>query len=251
MNRQFNRQGYDIIPFFLPNIYGLKSVSVTAGGTGYTNGTHGCRFTGGGGEGAYGEVTVSSGAVSSVTVLGAGEGYTSDPTVEWSDTSGGSGATFSFTKRTEADSISKWTEEFAQQGTCLYLPGVGRILLATSTADSSAASTVDLAPCQGHSVISSTSPTLDMSFNNRIVPVDTDTAGAVIDFQVGDDVFTAGFRCIIQVITSTHDVSFTRSGSTALINGGSTKNFVIPADHSHLLVTCGEDNKLSISKSDA
>ncbi len=58
----------------------LKSVSVTAGGAGYTVAPT-ITITGGGGTGATATATVSGGAITAITVGAAGSGYTSVPTV--------------------------------------------------------------------------------------------------------------------------------------------------------------------------
>jgi hypothetical protein len=62
--------------------YTISSVSVTAGGTGYTN-PPGVVFTGGGGTGAIGTAAVSSGSVTSVSLTAGGSGYTSAPTISF------------------------------------------------------------------------------------------------------------------------------------------------------------------------
>lgn len=67
----------------------VYSVTVTAGGTGYTSAT--VAFSGGGGTGAVATATVADGAVTAVTVTTNGTSYTSAPTVTISGD--GSGAT--------------------------------------------------------------------------------------------------------------------------------------------------------------
>jgi hypothetical protein len=59
----------------------LKTVVLTAGGTGYTNGTYALSFTGGGGTGAAGTYTVTTNTVTSITISNYGSGYTSPPTI--------------------------------------------------------------------------------------------------------------------------------------------------------------------------
>jgi hypothetical protein len=56
----------------------VTSVTVTTGGTGYTNGAA-VVFFGGGGTGAAGTINVSGGVITSVTVTNGGSGYTSTP----------------------------------------------------------------------------------------------------------------------------------------------------------------------------
>jgi len=58
----------------------VVSVSITDGGSGYTNAPV-VRFIGGGGSGAEGLVTISNGTIISITMTNAGYGYTSAPLV--------------------------------------------------------------------------------------------------------------------------------------------------------------------------
>jgi len=58
-----------------------KTVSIINAGSGYTNGTYPMTFTGGGGSGAVGTVTISGGVVTSATVTNGGSGYTTSPTI--------------------------------------------------------------------------------------------------------------------------------------------------------------------------
>ena len=89
----------------------VASVTVTAGGTGYTSAPT-VVFTGGGGTGAAGTATVTAQAVTVVTITNAGTGYTSAPVVTFTGGAGTgaaatailtgvttnlSGATFTFT----------------------------------------------------------------------------------------------------------------------------------------------------------
>lgn len=69
----------------------VYSITVTAGGSGYTSATVG--FSGGGGTGATATATVTSGAVASCTVTAAGTAYTSAPTVTISGDGTGATAT--------------------------------------------------------------------------------------------------------------------------------------------------------------
>jgi hypothetical protein len=69
----------------------IGSVTVTAGGTGYTS-VPTVVFTGGGGSGAAGTAVLTAQVVTSVTITNAGTGYTSNPTVSFTG-GGGSGAT--------------------------------------------------------------------------------------------------------------------------------------------------------------
>lgn len=70
----------------------LDTVTIGAGGTGYTTAPT-VAFTGGGGTGAAGTATVSGGAVTGVTITNPGSGYTSAPAVAF--TGAGTGATAS------------------------------------------------------------------------------------------------------------------------------------------------------------
>jgi hypothetical protein len=74
---------------------GVVAVTVTANGSGGTNGTFDLAFSGGGGSGAAGRFTVASGAVvpSSIVIRSTGSGYTSAPTVSFAASSGLTGAT--------------------------------------------------------------------------------------------------------------------------------------------------------------
>ena len=95
-NRTFARYGpYDESNFLSHPLSGssVRSVSVTAGGSGYTSAPD-VSFSGGGGSGASATATISGGAVTSVTVTSGGSGYTSAPSVSFSGGSG-TGATAS------------------------------------------------------------------------------------------------------------------------------------------------------------
>lgn len=69
----------------------VASVTMTAGGSGYT-GVPTVAFSGGGGSGAAGTATIAGGQVTGVTMSDGGTGYTSAPTVAFSGGSG-TGAT--------------------------------------------------------------------------------------------------------------------------------------------------------------
>jgi hypothetical protein len=58
---------------------GIQSLTITAGGTGYSAGT--LSATGGGGSGFTGTYTVSGGVISSVTITAAGTKFTTVPTI--------------------------------------------------------------------------------------------------------------------------------------------------------------------------
>lgn len=73
-----------------PIVSGVRSVTITNGGSLYTTAPT-ATFTGGGGTGAAGTAVLSSGAVASVTITNPGSGYTSAPTVGFTG-GGGSNA---------------------------------------------------------------------------------------------------------------------------------------------------------------
>lgn len=123
-----------------------------------------------------------------------------------------------------------------------------RVFVATSTAGASDATKVEIATLKGNAAITAASPTLDMTSNNKVIPVDA--SSNAVDFQVADDEFTAGYRCTLEVKDGTNNISISRSESTATINGGTTKSYTTPTAYTHIHVTCSEDNKLVVTKSD-
>lgn len=70
----------------------IHSITLTAAGSGYTDGTYALSFTGGGGTGAAGTYTVSGNVVTSISLTSEGSGYTSPPTIGF-PSGGGTGAT--------------------------------------------------------------------------------------------------------------------------------------------------------------
>lgn len=70
----------------------IHSITLTAAGSGYTDGTYALSFTGGGGTGAAGTYTVSGNVVTSISLTSEGSGYTSTPTIGF-PSGGGTGAT--------------------------------------------------------------------------------------------------------------------------------------------------------------
>lgn len=124
-----------------------------------------------------------------------------------------------------------------------------RVFVAISTADDTADATLlEIATLKGNAAITAASPTLDMTSNNKVIPVDA--SSNAVDFQVADDEFTAGYRCTLEVKDGTNNISISRSESTATINGGTTKSYTTPTAYTHIHVTCSEDNKLVVTKSD-
>jgi len=72
---------------------GLTDPQITAAGSGGTDGTYNLIFTGGGGTGAAGTVTVSGGVATSIALTSVGSGYTSAPAVSLVNATGLAGAT--------------------------------------------------------------------------------------------------------------------------------------------------------------
>ena len=71
-----------------------STLTLTAAGTGYTNGTgYALTFTGGGGTGAAGTFDVVNGAVTNLILTNQGSGYTSAPTITFTTAGAGTGAT--------------------------------------------------------------------------------------------------------------------------------------------------------------
>jgi hypothetical protein len=83
--------GYSSIPT-LTITSGITGTSNIVGGSGYTNGTYPLGISGGGGSGASGTFTISSGGLSSITIVNAGTGYTSAPTLSFPGAGAGTGA---------------------------------------------------------------------------------------------------------------------------------------------------------------
>ena len=69
----------EVVPF-QPATKKISSITVTAGGSGYTTAPN-VTFSGGGGTGAVLTATVSNGAVTAIAVNSGGSGFTSTPTV--------------------------------------------------------------------------------------------------------------------------------------------------------------------------
>ncbi|MFG6082332.1 phage tail sheath subtilisin-like domain-containing protein [Paracoccus litorisediminis] len=84
---------------------GITGVTITAGGSGYTNGTHRLTVTGTG-SGAAIDATIAGGSVTAVTVVNPGSGYTSAPTFALPAGAGaGTGATFTSTRGTVGNAV--------------------------------------------------------------------------------------------------------------------------------------------------
>ena len=72
---------------------GVNAITGGTGGTGYANGTFPLTFTGGGGSGATGTVTVVGGVPQAPVITNSGKNYTSAPTVTAPGLTGGTGVT--------------------------------------------------------------------------------------------------------------------------------------------------------------
>jgi hypothetical protein len=88
---------------------GVTGVTLSAGGTGYTNGTFPLQITGGGGTGAAGTITVVGGVAQQPVITDKGINYTSAPTVAASGVTGGTGlGTFTATINAAPTTTSKF-----------------------------------------------------------------------------------------------------------------------------------------------
>ena len=76
---------------------GLSAPAITTAGSGYTNGTQDLVFTGGGGSGATGTATISSGVITSLLITNYGRDYTSAPTVTLTTPGAGTGGAITST----------------------------------------------------------------------------------------------------------------------------------------------------------
>ena len=84
---------------------GITGTTSIVGGSGYTNGTFPLIVTGGGGSGCIGTFNVSSGGVANITITNAGTGYTSAPTLSFTN-AGGTGASATATLGTGASATA-------------------------------------------------------------------------------------------------------------------------------------------------
>lgn len=84
---------------------GLLTLTISDGGTGYTDGVHNLTFTGGG-SGIEATATVTAGTVTSVSILKRGSGYTAAPTVALAASAGaGEDAAFVATVGTVGNAV--------------------------------------------------------------------------------------------------------------------------------------------------
>lgn len=93
----------------------VATLGTITGGSGYTNGTYNnVALTGGSGSGAIANIVVSSGAVSSVTLVYGGEGYTAlDALSAAASTIGGTGTGFSVPASTLSNASATQSEWIA------------------------------------------------------------------------------------------------------------------------------------------
>jgi hypothetical protein len=75
-------------------------------GSGYTNGTYPLGVSGGGGSGCTGTFTISGGGLTSITIVDAGTGYTSAPTLSFPGAGAGTGASATATLGTGASATA-------------------------------------------------------------------------------------------------------------------------------------------------
>jgi hypothetical protein len=81
---------------------GITGTTSVVGGSGYTNGTYPLSISGGGGSGCTGTFNISSGGLASITIVDAGTGYTSAPTLSFTAAGAGTGASATATLGTGA-----------------------------------------------------------------------------------------------------------------------------------------------------
>ncbi|MFD1257524.1 RagB/SusD family nutrient uptake outer membrane protein [Mucilaginibacter terrae] len=81
---------------------GVKTITITNGGAGYTSAPT-LTFTGGGGSGATAVATVTSGVVTAINIIETGNNYTGNPTVVFT----GGGATAAATATTTVSSVAE------------------------------------------------------------------------------------------------------------------------------------------------
>ena len=98
-------QGYITTPT-ITITSGITGTSNLLGGSGYTNGTYPLGISGGGGSGCTGTFTISSGGLASITIVDAGTGYTSAPTLSFDGAGPGTGASATATLGTGASATA-------------------------------------------------------------------------------------------------------------------------------------------------
>lgn len=74
------RKTFKLLWYFASAASGVTGVT-SSGGSGMTAGTYALSFSGGGGSGAAGTITVTTSAVTNITITNPGSGYATPPTV--------------------------------------------------------------------------------------------------------------------------------------------------------------------------
>lgn len=141
--RAFRPQGSGAV--FTP-VYEVASVSITAGGTGYSNGN--VTVSGGSGTSATLNITTSGGAVVNVAVVGAGD-YLVMPGTQGAGNrtgvtvtgGGGSGATFTLILRLKALTLDAAGSGYLAGQALVFTGGQGTLAATISTVDGSGAIT--------------------------------------------------------------------------------------------------------------
>lgn len=104
-----------------PLINVVSKVTITNGGSGYTNGSgYALIFSGGGGSGAAGTFTVSGGAITSISLTSGGNGYSSAPSVSFSNAGAGTGSAYVVTMAGQK-MLANGTRSVSDNGTTLTL----------------------------------------------------------------------------------------------------------------------------------
>lgn len=115
--------------------FGVASVTVSAGGTGYTAPPT-VGFSGGGGTGATGTAVLTDDVVTSVTITAPGTGYTSAPTVAFTG-GDGTGATGTAVLETsgvvKSITVDEGGQAYATAPTVVFIGGGGTGAAATAT----------------------------------------------------------------------------------------------------------------------
>ena len=223
-----NGAGADVMPASANILAGIRTIGVTAGGSGYVNqapsspplaGSSGTfvDIVGGGGSGATAYATVSGGVVTSITIATQGSGYTSMPTIHISSavSSGlaGSGATANAT---------------------------GITLLGVSLNDGGfdyTNPTLSISGASGSGATATATPTSNITLNsNRGVSL---TANGGTLYQTAGTTFTIG-----SPISSTGSGTLTKSGPGTLILSGLNSYTGATTVTAGLLTVSGGSGKL-------
>jgi len=137
-------------------------------------------------------------------------------------------------------------DKMAIDGELFKTSDTDRVFIATSTAGASDATKVEIGTLKGNADVVASSTAVDMTFNNKIVPVDA--TGGSRDFTFADGAIQAGFRCTFVVKNAANSIGFQRSGSVATVNGITTQvNFTSLAAGDHVFVSCGVDDEIFVA----